>query len=227
MAGIIEKAIEAEPQERLYGNGLKLEFATEKEKGQDKIFFEYMDLKNTYESIKNCLIYINSFPFSPKVSKVEYLKFIYSAYLNEIYILQTRICKLTKTINRCLKAYKNDEDFKSDYDKLEKATKVASKFFKSLIVVRGDHVHKKRYDTMEMNKVSGYEYVSNTDFKKSKEIKKIAILSTELLKLEYKERLEENNKNINTIINHYIGSVKEFLFNKGYMDKVAYYQERG
>jgi hypothetical protein len=81
MAEIIEKAIASEPTERLLGNGLKLEFATVKEKGQDKIFFEYMDLNNTYESIKNCLIYINSFPFSKKVSKVDYLKFIYSAIL--------------------------------------------------------------------------------------------------------------------------------------------------
>jgi hypothetical protein len=43
-----------------------------------------------------------------------------------------------------------------------------------------------------------------------------------LLKLEYREKMEENEKNINIIINEYMKSVKEFLFDKDYINKVIY-----
>lgn len=46
---------------------------TDNKRARLKIFEEYTDLNATYESIKNCLIYINSFPFYPRATKVDYL----------------------------------------------------------------------------------------------------------------------------------------------------------
>ena len=68
-------------------NKFNMDKLNENERARLKIYGEYIDLNETYESIKNCLIYINSFPFYPRVAKVDYLKFIYTAYLNEIYML--------------------------------------------------------------------------------------------------------------------------------------------
>lgn len=92
--------------ESIVKNKLDMDKLTSNEQARLKIFEEYTDLNMTYKSIKNCLIFINSFPFYPRVQKVDYLKFIYSAYLNEIYIWQSRISKITKTIKRSLKEYK-------------------------------------------------------------------------------------------------------------------------
>ena len=55
--------------ENIEKNKFDVNKLTENEKARLKIFYEYNDLNETYESIKNCLIYINSFPFYPKVQK--------------------------------------------------------------------------------------------------------------------------------------------------------------
>ena len=150
----------SEVMENIVRNKLDMDKLTKNEKSRLKIFEEYMDLNATYQSIKNCLIYINSFPFYPRVAKVDYLKFIYSAYLNEIYILQSRISKLTKTIKRCLKEYKEEAGFNIDFNIIDNCTNNAVNRFKKIIEVRGAHVHVKRYTTKNIDNVENYEFIS-------------------------------------------------------------------
>ena len=71
--------------------------------------------------------------------------------LNEIYILQSRISKLTKTIKRSLKEYKEEKNFNADITVIDNSTNNAIDRFKRIIEIRGAHVHVKRYTTKDIN----------------------------------------------------------------------------
>ena len=195
----------SEVMENIEKNKLDMDKLTDNEKARLKIFEEYTDLNATYESIKNCLIYINSFPFYPRVTKVDYLKFIYSAYLNEIYILQSRMSKLTKIIKRSLKECKEDKRFNIDFDIIENSTNNAIDRFKKIIEIRGEHVHVKRYTTRSIDNVESCEFIS-----KFKDMEKYKIAfkdEIKELKKKYVSKIKSNQrtdwKNIKIVFARY------------------------
>lgn len=203
-------------------NKFNMDKLNENERARLKIHGEYIDLNETYESIKNCLIYINSFPFYPRVAKVEYLKFIYTAYLNEIYILQSRILKLTKTIKRSLKEYREEKNLKIDLDVIDKSTNSAIDRFKRIIEIRGSHVHVKRYTTKNIDIVESYEFISG--FKGTDNYKIAFKNETKELKKQYVKKIRHNQEQIEKILKSYLQDINDFLFKKQYIKKVKNYQ---
>lgn len=212
----------SEVMENIVKNKLDMDKLTDNEKARLKIFEEYTDLNATYESIKSCLIYINSFPFYPRVTKVDYLKFIYSAYLNEIYILQSRISKLTKTIKRSLKEYKEEKVFNTDFNVIDNSTNNAIDRFKRIIEIRGAHVHVKRYTTKDIDNVESYEFISK--FKNTEKYKKAYKDEIKELKRKYVNKIKKNQEQIEKILKLYLQDINDFLFKKEYIKKVKNYQ---
>lgn len=208
--------------ESIERNKFNMDKLTDNEKARLKIFEEYADLNATYESIKNCLIYINSFPFYPRVTKVDYLKFIYSAYLNDIYFLQSRISKLTKTIKRSLKEYKEENNFNADFTVIDNSTNNAIDRFKRIIEIRGAHVHVKRYTTKDIDNVESYEVISKFgDTEKYNIALKYEIKE---LKKKYVNKIKKNQEQIEKILKLYLQDINDFLFKKEYIKKVKNYQ---
>lgn len=208
--------------ESIVKNKLDMDKLTSNEQARLKIFEEYTDLNMTYKSIKNCLIFINSFPFYPRVQKVDYLKFIYSAYLNEIYILQSRISKITKTIKRSLKEYKQEKNFNDDFNVIDNSTNNAIGRFKKIIEIRGAHVHVKRYTTKIIDNVESYEFISNFE---CTEKYKIAFKDEiKELKKKYVNKIKKNQEQIEKILKLYLQDINDFLLKKEYIKKVKIYQ---
>ncbi len=208
--------------ESIERNKFNMDKLTDNEKARLKVFEEYTDLNATYESIKNCLIYINSFPFYPRVTKVDYLKFIHSAYLNEIYILQSRISKLTKTIKRSLKEYKEENNFNADFTVIDNSTNNAIDRFKRIIEIRGAHVHVKRYTTKDIDNVESYEFIS-----KFRDTEKYNIAfkdEIKELKKKYVNKIKKNQEQIEEILKLYLQDINDFLFKKEYIKKVKNYE---
>ena len=203
-------------------NKFNMDKLNENERARLKIYGEYIDLNETYESVKNCLIYINSFPFYPRVAKVDYLKFIYTAYLNEIYILQTRILKLTKTIKRSLKEYIEEKNLRIDLDVIDKSTNNAIDRFKRIIEIRGSHVHVKRYTTKNIDIVESYEFISG--FKGTDNYKIAFKNEIKELKKQYVKKIKHNQEQIEKILKSYLQDINDFLFKKQYIKKVKNYQ---
>lgn len=212
----------SEVVENMAKNKFDMDGLTKNEKARLKLFEEYVDLKATYDSIKNCLIYINSFPFYPRVAKVEYLKFIYSAYLNEIYILQSRILKFTKVIKRTLKDYKEERWFNVDYNIIDSSTNNAIDRFKKIIEIRGAHVHVKRYTTKSIDNVETYEFISR--FKGTKQYKTGFKYEIKELKKKYFNKMKKNQEQIDEILKLYLQDIDDFLFKKEYIKKVNDYE---
>ena len=208
--------------ESIVKNKLDMDKLTPNEQARLKIFEEYTDLNSTYESIRNCLIYINSFPFYPKVTKVDYLKFIYSAYLNEIYILQSRISKLTKTIKRSLKEYREEKEFNVDVNIIDKSTNNTIDKFKGIIEIRGAHVHVKRYTTIKTDIAESHELISK--FKDTERYKIAFKDEIKELKKNYVSKIRKNQEKIEEILKLYLQDINDFLLKKEYIKKVKIYQ---
>ena len=203
--------------ESIVKNKLDMDKLTPNEQARLKIFEEYTDLNSTYESIRNCLIYINSFPFYPRVTKVDYLKFIYNAYLNEVYILQSRISKFAKTIKRSLKEYREEKEFNVDVNIIDKSTNNTIDKFKGIIEIRGAHVHVRRYTTRNTDIVESYELISK--FKDTERYKIAFKDEIKELKKNYVSKIRKNQEKIEEILKLYLQDINDFLLKKEYIKK--------
>mgnify|MGYP004655526813 CR=1 FL=1 len=138
--------------------------------------------------------------------------------MNDIYILQSRISKLTKTIKRSLKDYKEENNFNADFTVIDNSTNNTIDRFKRIIEIRGAHVHVKRYTTKDIDNVESYEVIS-----KFGDTEKYNIaLKDEIkeLKKKYVNKIKKNQEQIEKILKLYLQDINEFLFKKEYIKKV-------
>lgn len=132
--------------------------------------------------------------------------------MNDIYILQSRISKLTKTIKRSIKDYKEENNFNADFTVIDNSTNNAIDRFKRIIEIRGAHVHVKRYTTKDIDNVESYEVIS-----KFGDTEKYNIaLKDEIkeLKKKYVNKIKKNQEQIEKILKLYLQDINEFLFKK-------------
>lgn len=137
--------------------------------------------------------------------------------MNDIYILQFRISKLTKTIKRSIKDYKEENNFNADFTVIDNSTNNAIDRFKRIIEIRGAHVHVKRYTTKDIDNVESYEVIS-----KFGDTEKYNIaLKDEIkeLKKKYVNKIKKNQEQIEKILKLYLQDINEFLFKKEYIKK--------
>lgn len=138
--------------------------------------------------------------------------------MNDIYILQSRISKLTKTIKRSLKDYKEENNFNADFTVIDNSTNNTIDRFKRIIEIRGAHVHVKRYTNKDIDNVESYEVIS-----KFGDTEKYNIaLKDEIkeLKKKYVNKIKKNQEQIEKILKLYLQDINEFLFKKEYIKKV-------
>lgn len=112
----------------------------------DEIKFAVFELKESINRLEQYLYYSDINPFVDNVSYVNYVRFIYECYLNDVYIIQTRFRKLINSIadEKRFKFKENElEELNNNYkdvvDKLRKITKDK----------RGEHVHNRRYNDLD------------------------------------------------------------------------------
>jgi uncharacterized membrane-anchored protein YjiN (DUF445 family) len=121
------------------------------------LFLDFSEIKNTLETLIDYEVYIRRFPYSKtRIVRTRHFKNTVANYLNEIYILKNRLISYLTKIERSIK------DTKAR-GKVHKAFvpyyEFISETFKSIVHVRGEHVHDKRYDTKELNLISMIEYM--------------------------------------------------------------------
>lgn len=90
-------------------------------------------------------------PRSRRVPKHEYLKFLIGAYLQEVYILEQRLTAYATKIGR---AYKPRFDATAILQSIQKT-------FGSMVQLRGEHVHSKRYEDKRIDILQGLAFVES------------------------------------------------------------------
>ena len=101
------------------------------------------ELKEAIKRLNHYIYYSDTNPFVDNISYVDYARFIYESYLNDVYIIQTRFRKLINSV-------KEEERFDLEEKELEKLendyTSVINKLRKITKDKRGEHVHNRRYN---------------------------------------------------------------------------------
>ncbi len=79
-----------------------------------KVFNGFTEISDSFDSLKNCEIYIKRVPFpESKVSRVSYLRFVIEGYLNEMYILKERLDAYLKVLQRAYRMSARKQKYKN------------------------------------------------------------------------------------------------------------------
>ena len=176
-----------------------------------RIFYELVEIHDTFERIKECKHYISVFPFkSNKISKSGYLNLINESYFHEIYILRERLKTFLPNIIKNHKGTKYYKDGKKIADKLHKSIMVT---FKNASDIRNNHVHRGRLEVKSIKRLSSLELLQLSDNKdfvtETKNIYKVQFLETrKLLKSNYTNTIKEIEK----ALDYYFWAVESFLY---------------
>jgi hypothetical protein len=193
---------------------------TDNEAAKNLLFHKWFEINEVNNNIKNCLVYLRSFKYYPKISKTQHLKFIFSSYLNEIYILQIRIEDYKKRIERVLRKVKNDEKYEALMKELNNIIEKIRLTLKNIITVRGSVIHVENYDDKDINEIAGYEYMVESQKMKLYNL----FLKSEIskLKTKYLNAMKSNQKVIDELIEEFMGKVNEILFTNRYIEEASY-----
>ena len=126
-----------------------------------KIIDGYIEIIDTYDSLKDSVIYLSNFFYkSTQITKSRYLSYHFENYLNELYILKNRLISYLNILKKIyLKSMiTNVVDRKIDSLKTD-----IHKSFEMIDKVRGDHVHQKRFSDANIASLSALEIIIEND----------------------------------------------------------------
>jgi hypothetical protein len=166
------------------------------------IFREYLEIFSSYECLKDIEIIIGLNPYNGKVSKIRLLKYHFTNYFNEVYIMKERLKKFVILIDR---KYKKDKAYQVIKVQLNKLEKYIEDSFRNIVKIRGGHVHVERYMNKEFNELDMLQIV--LPYEKNIEDKE---LMERILSQHYKDtrgklkkQILDNNKQLESIIDYY------------------------
>ena len=130
------------------------------------LMYYVSDIQTTIDTMTDIEFYIRQFPYSEqKIAKHRHLQFHVEAFLNELYILQERLLRFLKFIER---QYKRDPRI----DHIKAACKVLNDWvidsMRKAIAMRGSHVHKWRWSRYsdDIDRLGGIDLYTKMPSKK-------------------------------------------------------------
>lgn len=124
----------------------------------NRLFRPMSEIFSTMEIIENIPIYMSSFPYAKsKISKLNYIKYHLENFMNEVYILEKRLCAYFKLIER---AYRKEANANHIKEVLKQTSKYVLDSLKIIRSLRGAHVHKLRYSDDDLEQLSTLELLS-------------------------------------------------------------------
>ncbi|WP_124834097.1 hypothetical protein [Burkholderia sp. Bp9031] len=183
----------------------------EKHQALIDIFYEYTEVHETLEAIKDIRVYVARFPFSgTRVSPGRYLAHQVGIYLNEIYILRVRLVTLTKEIQNKL----SKSSTKSVTAPLIKPLfKIIKTSFDGIEKTRGHHVHTRRFSDDDIRRISTLELLSS-EIDWAKDLSRFVYKQT---RRQWLTRMLNNEKVIEELLDHYGDALWSSLFAPGMM----------
>ena len=179
-----------------------------------KIFHSHSEIVKSLEMLRNIPFYISRFPYSKtRITREEYMRFHVEAFFNEIYIFKERLEKYCKTIER---QFKSDPSTPNAKQQISEATTTAISALSELIKKRGAHVHEKRLDESNIDRIGTLEllwrnsegaFYEITHYNYKKEVRRIKKI--------WKENMEEIITQLEEILNNISSIIYPIIFNLG------------
>jgi hypothetical protein len=118
----------------------------------------YFEIQTTYFTVANVPEYFRRSPQRLPNARADYLAFVVHAYLNEVYVLEERMCAFLKALPRA--ASKNSE-MRKQLEAIEPCLlKLVRESFKNIRSSRATHVHQQRFVDDGIHRLSTLEMLS-------------------------------------------------------------------
>jgi hypothetical protein len=189
--------------ERISGDDLPIGPMSDKRIYLKNIFDIYFEVRETLRRIKLSQDFLSKIPKNIKVPKLDYIRYHYEYYLNEMYMYNIRVnILLDFLIKKCRKLNLLDEIKKIEIIKL-----AINKAMGGIYKRRGVHVHVKHYKNDKLDQISTLDSLSKDfDFIDVYKNTELTILQKELL-IEIKKNLKEVERIFEKVIYRKIGNI--------------------
>lgn len=176
----------------------------------NKIFRPMGEILRAMWAIENIAIYVRAFPHKKQsVSPLSYLRYHVENYLNEIYILNTR---LISYLNALEKAYSKSEQGREISKKLTPLYSIVSDVFKPYTKARGSHVHVARFSDEEIDRLSTLDLLSKAGDDFGHLMKSIFLSSYRASRKKWADKIVKDSIAIQKLLDVYFGELTKALF---------------
>ena len=122
-------------------------------------FYLFAEIPRIYEFLMDIEVYIGRFPYqNTRIKKINHLRYHIEHYLNEIYIIKTRMLTLLTKLERM---YKKDKRIKDIKNKLNNTKRIIEKSLHNITTNRGAHVHVYQFNTTDLKRLDTFELLSS------------------------------------------------------------------
>ncbi len=189
---------------------------TEQSQFIEIMFRKYIEVVYSYETMEMIAVFVRQYPNyqsykSNRITKTKYLKYHIENYFNEVYIFNLRLNALLRQVEKCSKE-KGIQDERNDLKKLKTTIKTT---LNNLTLIRGGHVHKKRYSDEEIDQLESLElYTQGGELKEKLEWFKN--LQYRFFRNNWHKTLINNNKELNKLARFVADEISEIVINQLY-----------
>jgi hypothetical protein len=145
-----------------------------------------------------------------KIAKMRMLSYHIHNYLNENYILETRLIQYPTNFLRSSKRW--NKDSKHVVETIKEAITNA---FKGITTTRGSHVHSKRYTDDELDRLSMLERATTfADSRLQEPILQLFRIEFSMCRRKWLDTIRNNNDAVEKILDYYVSAIKPFVFDE-------------
>jgi hypothetical protein len=182
-----------------------------REKSLHKVLSGFNEIDASFEVLNDVPIYMKRFPPSNSAaSKVRFLKYHVGSYLNENYILRERLVAYEKVITRM---YKNDRRLGEMRKQVEGLEALVSSL-DGIVVIRGKHVHQKRYHDDDFERLDFFESMATEDDPLLSLMGQFYPLALRDYRKKWLKTILDNNEQIRKILDAYFETLYDVVFDK-------------
>lgn len=174
----------------------------------NKIWRGYVEIERSFEALNDFATYITVMP--PKkapVSKSRFLRYQIGNYLNEVYILKERLETYYKVV---IRIYRNAPRLLAIKRRIEGVSKLLSFTFDEVVAIRGNHVHKARYNDIDLDRLDLLELILQN--KKTSSVRALYSSAIRETQKKWIELSVNYNKKIAGFLDVYFGVLHQIIF---------------
>lgn len=179
------------------------------EKDFQKIIVGFSEIKFSFESLNDIPIYLSRLPNkSAGIPPDRFLQYHIANYLNDVYILNSRLNAFITIIERMY----NRKNENSICASKIKAAKVLVSGFDQIVNIRGKHVHSSRYDDDDFGRIRAYEFASHLDLGIKDVFFQMYRLYYKKVRKDWIARIETNNSKTREVVDTYFEILTPIIF---------------
>lgn len=168
-----------------------------KHKPFNTIFYGFTEISNTFHALKLSEVLVSvAPPRSVRINDDEYIKYLISTYLQDVYILKERLISYAKKLKRMHERSGRGDLVLAHIDPLFEFVKSS---LDGLVDTRGTHVHANRYSDDELDNVAQLALISRYNPEYEPHYK----FSYKKAQRTWSARIKTNNEATEKLLDHY------------------------